>query len=51
MFGEVSPDHEKCHADHFSQQAGSGAFQVCPSGQEVNFIFYIRVLKECRDAT
>jgi len=22
--GEESPDHEKCHADHFSQQPGSG---------------------------
>jgi hypothetical protein len=48
---EVSPDHEKCHADHFSQQPRSGALQVCSSGEEVNFIFYIGVLKEYRDAT
>jgi len=51
MNGAVSPDHEKWHADHFSQQPGSGALQVCPSGQEVNFIFYIGVLKEFKDAT
>jgi len=37
--GEVSPDHEKRHTDHFSQQPGSGSLQVCPSGQAVNLIF------------
>jgi len=25
MIGEVLPDHEKCHADHYSQHPGSGA--------------------------
>jgi hypothetical protein len=34
----VSTNHEKCHADHFSQQPGSGALQVIPSEQAVNFI-------------
>ena len=51
MTGGVSPDHEKRHTDHFSQQPGSGSLQVCPSGQAVNLILYIRVLKDCRDAT
>ena len=51
MTGEVSPDHEKRHTDQFSQQPGSGSLQVCPSGQAVNLILYIRVLKDCRDAT
>ena len=51
MIGEVSPDHEKCDADLFSQQPGSGPFHVCQSEQAVNFIFYIGVLKECRDPT
>jgi len=41
MIGEVSPDHEKHHADHFSQQPGSGSLQVSPSGQAVNFIFIL----------
>ena len=48
---EVSPDHEKCYAEHFSQQHGSGSLQVSPCEQAVNFVFYTGVLKECRDAT
>jgi len=45
MIGEVSPDHRKCHADHFSKQPGSGSLQVCSSGQAVNFIFILEFWK------